>query len=203
MPAGGAVSSKSSALSRQMTIPVFRLQGVRYLEAVALNHHPRSFGALCLLVALTASTAAHEPSPSDHQVPAGTMLFIELRTPLASDSSQPQDQVRGVLKSAITIDGLELVPAGSVVLGMVTDAEAAVRKTDRAKLALRFNVLEHPQTGSRVPIRTDIRPFAVDAGKKKKGAEGPAAFNQVRLDAGADVSVSLREPFLVRIPDGN
>lgn len=186
-----------------MTIPVFRLQRVRYLEAVALNHHPRSFGTLCLLVALTASTAAHALSTSDHQVPAGTMLFIELRTPLASDSSQPQDQVRGVLKSAITIDGLELVPAGSVVLGMVTDAEAAVRKTDRAKLALRFNVLEHPQTGSRVPIRTDIRPFAVDAGKKKKGAEGPVAFNQVRLDAGADVSVSLREPFLVRIPDGN
>jgi hypothetical protein len=166
-----------------------------------LNHHPRSFGRLCLIVGLTASGAGYARSLADHQVPAGTMLFIELRTPLASDTSQPQDQVRGVLKSAITIDGLELVPAGSAVLGLVTDAEAALRKTDRAKLALRFNVLEHPQTGSRVPIRTEIRPFAVDAGKKKKGADGPAAFNQVRLDAGADVSVSLREPFVVRIPD--
>jgi hypothetical protein len=58
-----------------------------------------------------------------------------------------------------------------------------------------------PDTGSRVSIRTETRVLEVEAGKKNRGAEGPAAFTQVRLDAGTDVSVSLREPFLVRIPD--
>jgi hypothetical protein len=133
-------------------------------------------------------------------VPAGTRLFIELRTPLTSDESEPQDPIRAVLKSAVTIDGVELVPAGAAVLGTVVDATPALKKNDRARLALRFNVLEHPQTGSRVPIRTEVLTFAVDAGKKKKGAEGAAAFSQVRLDPGADVSSSLREPFVVRIP---
>ncbi|HEY7501763.1 MAG TPA: hypothetical protein VH740_24805 [Vicinamibacterales bacterium] len=147
------------------------------------------------------ATAVPSTTPmADYQVPAGTLLSIELRTPLASDASQPQEPIRGVLKSAISMDGVELVPAGSVLLGTVTDAAAALSKSDRARLALRFNVLEHAETGSRVPIRTEVRTFAVDAGKKKKGAEGAAAFNQVRLDAGADVSASLREPFLVRIP---
>jgi hypothetical protein len=154
-------------------------------------------GALALAAGTSAVPAA---APTDHQVPAGTMLFIELRTPLASDSSEPQDPIKGVLKSAVSIDGVELVPAGSVVLGAVVDAMPALRKNDRARLAFRFNVLEHPQTGSRVPIKTEVRAFAVDAGKKKKGAEGAAAFEQVRLDAGADVSSSLREPFVVRIP---
>jgi hypothetical protein len=63
------------------------------------------------------------------------------------------------------------------MLGTVVDATPALRKNDRARLALRFSVLEHPQTGSRVPIRTEVLTFAVDAGKKKKGAEGTAAFN--------------------------
>jgi hypothetical protein len=147
-----------------------------------------------------APTALGAVPRNDHQVPAGTRLFIELRTPVASDESEPQDPVRGVLKSAITADGLELVPAGATVFGDVVDASPALRKNDRARLALRFTVLEHPRTGSRVPIRTEVLTFAVDAGKKKKGAEGAAAFSQVRLDAGADVSLSLREPFLVRIP---
>jgi hypothetical protein len=152
---------------------------------------------IVLLVAVTAVVAGGK---DDHQVPAGTRLSIELRTPLGSDESELQDPIRGVLMSAISVNGVELVPAGATVLGTVVDATPALRKNDRARLALRFNVLEHPQTGSRVPIRTEVLTFAVDAGKKKKGAEGAAAFNQVRLESGADVSSSLREPFVVRIP---
>jgi hypothetical protein len=154
----------------------------------------------CFAAAVVAAAAGLEPSGADYQVPAGTLLSIELKTPMASDTSQPLDPIRGVLKSAISIDGVELVPAGAVLLGTVTDAAAAASKADRARLAFRFNVLEHPETGSRVPIRTEVRVVSVDAGKKKKGADGTAAFNQVRFDAGADVSASLREPFLVRIP---
>ena len=140
-------------------------------------------------------------SYQDYQVPAGTWLPIELRTPIASDTSQRADAIRGVLKSALTIDDVELVPSGAVVFGTVTDVAPALRKTDRARVAVRFNVIEHPGTGSRVGIRTETRAFEVDAGKKNPGADGAAAFNQIRLERGADVSVSLLEPFLVRIPD--
>jgi hypothetical protein len=122
---------------------------------------------------------------------------------MASDSSQPPDPIRGVLSSPLTFDGVELVPAGATILGTITEAVPALRRTDRARLAFRFNVLEHPQTGSRVPLKTEIRVFEVEAlkkGEKKKAAEGAAAYNQVRLDPGASVYASLREPFIVRIP---
>ncbi len=148
-----------------------------------------------------AKAPGRRASHQDYQVPAGTWLFIELRTAIASDSSQRSDAIRGVLKSAVTIDGVEVVPSGATVLGTVTDAAPAVDKWDRARLSFRFNVLEHPHTGSRVPLRTDTRVLEVDAGKKNPAAEGPAAFNQIRLEPGSEVSVSLREPFLVRIPD--
>jgi hypothetical protein len=140
-------------------------------------------------------------SHKDYQVPAGTWLFIELRTPITSDTSQRSDAIRGVLKSALTSDGVELVPSGAVVLGTVTDAAPALNKKDRARVAFRFNVLEHPSTGSRVAIQTETRAIEVEAGKKKRDAEGPAAFNQIRLEPGSDVSMPLREPFVVRIPD--
>ena len=139
-------------------------------------------------------------SYQDYQVPAGTWLFIELRTPITSDTSQRSDAIRGVLKSAVTSDGVELVPSGAVVLGTVTEAAPALHKKDRARVAFRFDVLEHPLTDSRVAIRTETRVLEVEAGKKKRAAEGPAAFNQIRLEPGSDVSMSLREPFLVRIP---
>jgi hypothetical protein len=106
-----------------------------------------------------------------------------------------------MLKSALTADGVELVPSGAVVLGTVTDAAPALNKKDRARVAFRFNVLEHPSTGNRVAIRTETRVLEVEAGKKKPAAEGPAAFNQIRLEPGSDVSMPLHEPFLVRIPD--
>jgi hypothetical protein len=141
--------------------------------------------------------AAHQ----DYQVPAGTLLFIDLRTPIRSDSSQRSDAIRGVLKSALTSDGVELVPSGAVVLGTVTEAEPALHARDFARVAFRFNVLEHPLTGSRVPIRTETRALEVDAGKMNRAAEGAAAFNQIRLEPGTEVSMSLREPFLVRIPE--
>ncbi len=193
-------------------------------EACTLNAHLSVCGVL--LLALTATAGAPLPSGvddaarqstsaaaskreasrasyRDYQVPAGTWLFIELRTPITSDTSQRSDAIRGVLKSALTADGVELVPSGAVVLGTVTDAAPALNKKDRARVAFRFNVLEHPLTGSRVPLRTETRVLEVEAGKKKPAAEGPAAFNQIRLEPGSDVSMPLHEPFLVRIPDAS
>jgi hypothetical protein len=140
-------------------------------------------------------------SYQDYQVPAGTWLSIELRTRITSDTSQRSDAIWGVLTSGLTVDGVEVVPSGAVALGTVTDAAPALQKKDHARVAFRFNVIEHPFTGSRVAIRTETRALEVEAGKKNPGAEGAAAFNQIRLEPGSDVSVSLREPFLVRIPN--
>jgi hypothetical protein len=194
-----------------------------FVETCTLNANLSGCGVLLLALTVTAGATKRDTAPlpfggdgaareskstdaqkrgsyQDYQVPAGTWLFIELRTPITSDTSQRSDAIRGVLKAAVTSDDVELVPSGAVVLGTVTEAAPALHKKDRARVAFRFNVLEHPSTGSRVAISTETRALEVEAGKKKPAAEGPAAFNQIRLEPGSDVSMSLREPFLVRIP---
>jgi len=106
----------------------------------------------------------------DHQVAAGTYLPIELRTTIASDQSQVEDEVRGRLTRPITVNGVEVVPEGAVVRGVVTEVERSGRVKGLARVVFRFNVLEHPDTGSRVGIRTAPLIEEAEPTKKKDAA---------------------------------
>jgi hypothetical protein len=151
----------------------------------------------------TASKAASSREDAvayrDYRVPAGTLLPIELRSTVASDVSHAQDPVRARLRQAIRVEGVELVPAGATVYGVVTAAARATRDNERSRVALRFNVIEHPETGSRVSVRTVEVAFVADAAPAKRG-KPPNPASEVHIESGADVSASLLEPFTVRIP---
>ena len=86
-------------------------------------------------------------------IPAGTMLALELRSLVASDSSEIEDSVRATLRQGITIDGREILPAGTELAGNVTDAERAGRVKGRARVAFHFTSLRHD--GERIPVSTD------------------------------------------------
>ena len=129
----------------------------------------------------------------EYQVPAGTTLAIELRTAVGSNTSRVTDEIRGRLLHALaSADGTELVPAGAMVLGTVREAEAAGRT--RGRVAFTFHVVEHPETGSRAMIKATVRSFESELPLKGK------IFAEVRLERGADASVLLLAPLLVRIP---
>jgi ferric-dicitrate binding protein FerR (iron transport regulator) len=85
-------------------------------------------------------------------LPTGTNLHLELRSALASDASQVEDTVRARLRKALTVDGRTILPAGTQVVGYVTDVERAGRVSGRAKLALRFTVVRHD--GEEYDMRT-------------------------------------------------
>lgn len=106
----------------------------------------------------------------DHRVAAGTYLAIELRTPIASDESQVQDEIRGRLTRPVSVSGVEVVPEGAIVRGVVTDVERSGRVKGRARVAFRFSLIEHPTTGSRVAIRTSPVIEEAQATKKKDAA---------------------------------
>jgi hypothetical protein len=72
-------------------------------------------------------------------VPAGTALEITLDTPVASDTSKVEDTVRGKVAKAVAVDGMAVIPAGSVVTGTVIEASPSGRVTGRASIAIRFN----------------------------------------------------------------
>lgn len=134
------------------------------------------------------------PRFEEHQIPAGTTLPIELRTRLSSNGNRPADAIEGrLLRPLTTRDGVELVPAGASVLGTVSEAEPAGIKQP-GRLAFTFQVVEHPETGSRAMIKASLLTFESEPPVKGK------LFADVHLEKGANASVLLLAPLLVRLP---
>ena len=136
-----------------------------------------------------------KPRFKEYRIPAGTTLPIMLRSRLSSNENRPADAIEGrLLRPLTTREGVELVPAGAPVLGTVTAAEPAGFK-QRGRLAFSFQVVEHPETASRAMIKAAMLTFESDIPVKGN------VFTEVRLEKGADASVLLLAPLLVRIPN--
>lgn len=114
-------------------------------------------------------------------VPAGTVLPIQLKTTVGSETSHVEDQVRGTLRRSIEVDGLEAIPAGSVVLGTVTEASRSARVKGRARVAFRFTSVDVPGDAERLSIRTGAIAREAEGTKKKDAAKigGAAAAGAV------------------------
>jgi len=72
-------------------------------------------------------------------IPENTVLDVTLESSHASDTSGAEDAVRGTLDSAVTIDEVTVIPAGSVLTGHVTGAQESGKVKGRAELGLRFD----------------------------------------------------------------
>ena len=129
----------------------------------------------------------------EFQVAAGTYLPIELHSVLSSNTSQPGDQVEGRLLRAVTVDDVELIPAGATVLGSVSHAEAADARS-RGRLAFSFHVIQHPETGSRAMVTMRVLSFESDPPVRGK------PLPEIRLEKGTETSAVLLAPLLVRLP---
>ena len=104
-------------------------------------------------------------------IPAGTVLPLELKSSVASDTSKVEDQVRAALRRSVQIDGVAALPAGTVALGHVTNAERSARVKGLASIAFRFTKLDLPGDGERLSIRTNVFSRQAAATKKKDAAK--------------------------------
>jgi len=113
-------------------------------------------------------TAARSlPEYREVTIPAGTTLSLELKTAVASDTSNVEDQVRAALRSPVTVDGVRALPEGTAVLGHVTSAERSAKVKGRASIAFRFNTIDLPGEGGRESISTATISRVAAATKKK------------------------------------
>jgi hypothetical protein len=147
----------------------------------------------------TTKTSA-KPEYRDFKVPAGTLLSIQLGTDASSDVSRPDDPIGGRLSAPLTSEGTELVPSGTPVFGSVKHVTAASRDDGPGRLELMFNLIEHPETRSRVGIRTAPVRFAGEMVKARRHGFSVVRPTDVRLEHGTEVSATLLEPFIVRLP---
>jgi hypothetical protein len=136
---------------------------------------------------------AAAPADVDHQLGAGTVLSVALRTSIGSARSAVGDQVDAALSEAVVRDEFELIPEGSLLHGSVVDVLRASPREPRGRITIAFFVIEHARTGSRAAIRS--RRITLDA--PLAADERP---HDVQVAAGQPLRIVLNEPLLVRIP---
>lgn len=128
------------------------------------------------------AAARNVPEYREVTIPAGTTLSLELKSAVASDTSKVEDPVRATLRSPVTVEGVQALPAGSDVLGNVTSAERSGKVKGRASIAFRFNRIDLPGDGGRESIST-ATVTRVAATTKKKDA------TKIGIGAGAGAAI--------------
>jgi hypothetical protein len=126
--------------------------------------------------------ARRVPEYREVTIPAGTTLALELKTAVASDTSNVEDQVRAALRAPVTVDGVQVLRAGTNVLGHVTSAQRSAKVKGRASVAFRYNRIDLPGEGGRVSIST-ATVSRVAAATKKKDA------TKIGIGAGAGAAI--------------
>ena len=117
-------------------------------------------------------------------LPAGTVLPVDLETSVGSDISRVEQPVQGRLRRAITINGVQVLPAGTAVSGHVTAAQRPGKVKGRGYVAMRFTELDTPGAGttriSTAPIsRTAPATKEKDAVKILAPAAGGAVVGRI------------------------
>lgn len=101
------------------------------------------------------SAAAGASARSDFRdvtIATGTSLPLSLTSSVASDTSAVEDAVSAKLTQAITVDGREVLPAGTPLTGHVTEVDGSGRVKGRAMIAFRFTSLR--AGGEQYDVRT-------------------------------------------------
>jgi TolA-binding protein len=78
-------------------------------------------------------------SGRDVEVPSGTEIDVRLTNTLNSGTAQVEDRFEGTTLVDLNINGRTVVPAGSVMRGVVTSVEPATRTNRTAKMTVSFD----------------------------------------------------------------
>lgn len=119
-------------------------------------------GFSCFLNSVSLISCAEEGdySPIDHQtllkgyvskIPSGTKLSIIFETPIDEVTSMIGDEVTARTAEDIVTDGVVVVPAGSVVVGKISEVNSAKRLHKAGTIRIEFKNLTVPD-GRQIPI---------------------------------------------------
>jgi hypothetical protein len=89
------------------------------------------------------------PTTAVGDVPAGTELDVRLQNSLNSGTAQVEDRFEATTLVDLTLDGRTIIPAGSLMRGVVSSVESATRTNRTAKMTISFDQItvngrEHP-----------------------------------------------------------
>jgi hypothetical protein len=105
------------------------------------------------------------PAPKELTVPAGTLLGVDLNTPLSSETAKIEDPVEVTINKDIPIAGFVAIPVGTRVLGSVVLVDKGGMKKP-SKLGVRLHTLV-PAVGPEVPLSIEPLVHAVEPTAEK------------------------------------
>jgi hypothetical protein len=117
------------------------------------------------------------PAWREVTIPAGTTLPVVLDTTVSSETSRVEEPVAAHLSRTVTVNGVAVLPAGSRVSGVVTDATRSAKVKGRAHVGIRFDSLTPEGDDQRYEIRTAAVGRTAPATKKDDAVKigAPAA----------------------------
>jgi len=133
--------------------------------------------------------AAGEAAYREVTLPAGTVLPVDLLTSVGSDISRVEQPIEGRLRSAVRANGVEALPAGTMVSGHVTSAQRPGKVKGRGLVAFRFTRVDTPGEGvSRMSTAQISRMAPATKEKDALKIVAPAAAGAVigRIAGGKD-----------------
>jgi hypothetical protein len=83
--------------------------------------------------------ARTQTTASPNEVPAGTELDVRLQNSLNSGTAKVEDRFEGTTLVDLNVNGRVLIPAGSVMRGVVTSVDPATRTNRTAKMTVSFD----------------------------------------------------------------
>ena len=129
----------------------------------------------------TTSPSSSTSTTSDRlAIPVGTEIDVRLQTELTSDTAQVEDRFEGTTVADLYQGDRVLIPAGSVVRGIVTSVNRASRTDRKGSLTVSFNQVA--VRGRAYPMRGSV----IDA-IESSGIKGEAA----RIGAGSAVGAVI------------
>ncbi|MGH8519036.1 MAG: hypothetical protein ACREUE_16425, partial [Panacagrimonas sp.] len=136
------------ALGAALTVAACGTNASDATDAPLASENPATAGAAGQPADAGPSRGAYR----DVTIPSGTTLPLTLTSSMASDTSAVEDAVTAELTRAINLDGREVLPAGALLDGNVTQVDDSGRVKGRAMIAFRFTSLR--TAGERYEVET-------------------------------------------------
>jgi hypothetical protein len=127
-----------------------------------------------------ATPPAQPPARGGVEVPVGTELDVRLQNTLNSGTAQVEDRFEATTLVDLNIGGRVVIPAGSVMRGVVSSVEPATRTNRTSKMTVSFDQITI--TESSYPIRATV--IETIRGEGVKGEAG-------RIGVGAGVGAVI------------
>ena len=122
----------------------------------------------------TAQAAPSLPRSQTIELPAGTVIEMELLDNLSSKLNVAGDIFKARVIDPISMGGIEVIPIDSIVEGTVTEAVSAKQMTGQASLTLQFTKITLPG-GESVGIEASLSEKGKKIGKRTAGIVGGSA----------------------------